>query len=328
MIRIGLRTRAMFSLHSYAAIEGETVPIDKFKEFPYTYLDDTLSAITHTNPYSALTATTLDGEIKAGLKHFGWAENHQIGVGNQFTPEQIPDDVDDLVKETPVTQITRTPDTISGPLLSATCTDVPICVNPLDYLDKQPSEVNIKPNFDEMVLSNLIDVKSRQVISGYPMLQMFYNQYLNSKGCGSSISNNLNVNTTFEVMDLIGDYWTDIIEQVVPATTIWDGHNNSGKVYRNTIFEQQKYPYRRYTTNYFDGNECSIDGITQSAFAYTPDYIGLSLIEYCQKGDCLGEEVIGCNNQLKTLKQRKIFLEGEISRITGILDKEAGRVST
>ena len=315
--------RSLFSLHSYAAIQGETVPYDPevFKEYPY--LDDggTLSAITHSNPYSALTATTLDGEIKAGLKHFGWAENHQIGVGNQFTPQQIPDDVDDLVKDTPVTQITRTPDTISGPLLSATCTDVPICVNPLDYLDKQPSEVNIKPNFDEMVLSNLIDVKSRQVISGYPMLQMFYNQYLNSKGCGSSISNNLNVNTTFEVMDLIGDYWTDIIEQVVPATTIWDGHNNSGKVYRNTIFEQQKYPYRRYTTNYFDGNECSIDGITQSAFAYTPDYIGLSLIEYCQKGDCLGEEVIGCNNQLKTLKQRKIFLDGEISRITGILDK-------
>jgi cell division septum initiation protein DivIVA len=135
------------------------------------------------------------------------------------------------------------------------------------------------------------------------------------------------VNTTFEVMDLIGDYWTDIIEQVVPATTIWDGHNNSGKVYRNTIFEQQKYPYRRYATNYFDGNECSIDGITQSAFAYTTDYVGLSLIEYCQKGECLGEEVIGCNNELKTLQQRKLFLESEISRITGILNKEAGIVA-
>jgi len=321
------RSRSLFALHSYAAIEGEVVaPID-FKEYVYDGDGGTLSAIKTSNPYSALTATTLDGLNKSGLKHFGWAENHQVGLGNKFEPVRIPQDVNNLVQNDSVLQYTIGPSGTTAPSLSAICTDVAICVNPLDYLDKQPSEVNIKPNFDEMVLSNLIDVKSRQVISGYPLLQMFYNQYLNSKGCGSSISNNLNVNTTFEVMDLIGDYWTDIIEQVVPATTIWDGQNNSGKVYRNTIFEQQKYPYRRYTTNYFDGNECSIDGITQSAFAYTTEYVGLSLIEYCQKGDCLGEEVIGCNNQLKTLKQRKIFLEGEISRITGILNKEAGIVA-
>ena len=34
--------------------------------------------------------------------------------------------------------------------------------------------------------------------------------------------------------------WTDIIEQVVPATTIW----GSVKIYSNTIFDQQKFKYK------------------------------------------------------------------------------------
>jgi hypothetical protein len=39
---------------------------------------------------------------------------------------------------------------------------------------------------------------------------------------------------------LVGDYWTDIIEQVVPATTIW----GSVKIYSNTFFDQQKFKYK------------------------------------------------------------------------------------
>ena len=82
-----------------------------------------------------------------------------------------------------------------------------------------------------MVIANLIDAKSRQVISGYPMLQLFYNQYMEASGCGVSLTNRLGTETVFEVMDLIGDYWSDVIEQVIPSTTIWDGNKNSGKLY-------------------------------------------------------------------------------------------------
>jgi hypothetical protein len=315
------RCRALFALHSYAAIQGEVVaPID-FEEYIYSSSGGTLTSIQSANPYSALTATTLDGQNKAGLKHFGWAENHQVGLGNKFTPLQIPQDVSGLTENDPVLQYTIGPSGTTAPSLSATCTDVPICINPLDYLDKEPNEVNIKPNFDEMVLSNLIDVKSRQVISDYPMLRLFYNQYLNANGCGASITNRLDYNTTFEVMDLIGDYWTDIIEQVVPATTIWDGCQNSGKVYRNTIFDQNKYNYRRYAINYYNG-ECGINEITRESIAVN-SVSKIDLTESCLSGKCLGEDMNALNSEIKSLEIRAKFLDEEINKITKILEQNA-----
>ena len=44
--------------------------------------------------------------------------------------------------------------------------------------------------------------------------------------------------------NLLGNYWVDIIEQVIPATTIW----GSVKIYSNTIFDQQKFKYRSYSS--------------------------------------------------------------------------------
>ena len=55
--------------------------------------------------------------------------------------------------------------------------------------------------------------------------------------------------------NLLGDYWVDIIEQVIPATTIW----GSVKIYTNTIFDQQKFKYRAYSSIFC---EDSFDGIS------------------------------------------------------------------
>ena len=206
----------------------------------------------------------------------------------------------------------------SGATLTATCTDTPVCIKPLDYLDKDPNDVNIKPQFDEMVIANLIDVKSRQVISEYPMLQLFYNQYRDASGCGVSLTNRLGVETTFEVMDLIGDYWTDVIEQVIPSTTIWDGIKNSGKLYRNTIFEQTKFPYSRYVIN-FDEDECDISKVTD----YHIGVNNTSTIEIsgqCLKGNCLGDEMIACNAERKVSLAEKRRLEDKINDLRGILN--------
>jgi hypothetical protein len=138
-----------------------------------------------------------------------------------------------------------------------------ICINPLDYLDLHPSEINIKDNFDKMVLSNLIDVKSRQTISDYPLLRLFYDLYLNASNCGKDLSGKFTYNTMFEFMDSVGDYWLDVIEQVVPSTTIWDGCDNSGKIYRNTIFDQNKFNYKKYSINYIEvTNSCNVSGYT------------------------------------------------------------------
>jgi hypothetical protein len=127
-----------------------------------------------------------------------------------------------------------------------------VCINPLDYLDIQPSEINIKAVFDQLVQTNLIDVKSRQTISDYPLLRLFYELYLNANNCGEDLSGKFTYNTMFGFMDKIGDYWLDLIEQVVPATTIWEGCDNSGKIYRNTIFDNNKFNYKRYSTNFIE----------------------------------------------------------------------------
>jgi hypothetical protein len=138
-----------------------------------------------------------------------------------------------------------------------------ICINPLDYLDIQPSEINVKDVFDQLVQSNLIDVKSRQTISDYPLLRLFYELYLNANNCGKELSGKFTYNTMFEFMDKIGDYWLNLLEQVVPATTIWEGCDNSGKIYRNTIFDQNKYQYKRYSLNLIETTtNCLLSGYT------------------------------------------------------------------
>jgi hypothetical protein len=137
-----------------------------------------------------------------------------------------------------------------------------VCINPLDFLDFDPSTIKVKDVFDQLVLSNLIDAKSRQTISDYPLLRLFYELYLNASNCGSDLSGKFTYDTMFEFMDKIGDYWLDLLEQVVPATTIWEGCDNSGKIYRNTIFDQNKFKYKKYSLNFIDVDQCSLESQT------------------------------------------------------------------
>jgi hypothetical protein len=127
-----------------------------------------------------------------------------------------------------------------------------VCINPLDFLDYDPSTIMVKDVFDQMVLSNLIDAKSRQTISDYPLLRLFYELYLRASNCGKDLSGKFTYDTMFDFMDKVGDYWLDLLEQVVPATTIWEGCDNSGKIYRNTIFDQNKFKYKKYSLNFID----------------------------------------------------------------------------
>jgi hypothetical protein len=77
--------------------------------------------------------------------------------------------------------------------------------------------------------------------SGYPTLQLVYWNYLQSlQNAGLDISHY----TYQKMIDYtigIGDYWTNLVEQTIPSTTIWNG----GIKYENSIFHRQKYVYRR-----------------------------------------------------------------------------------
>ena len=111
------------------------------------------------------------------------------------------------------------------------------------------STIKTIDNFQNLMVSELINVKNRQTISGYPTLKALYERYLNSlKYCGTK-SSAFDYYTMDQFASLIGDYWVDIIEQVIPATTIW----GSVKIYTNTIFDQQKFKYKQYSS-LFGGN--------------------------------------------------------------------------
>ena len=117
-------------------------------------------------------------------------------------------------------------------------------INFTGFMTTNITEVNTLETFENLMVSELTDAKNRKVLSAYPTLRAVYDRYMNATQYGVSKSSEF----TYEKMDkftgLIKSYWDDLIEQVVPATTIW----GSVKVYTNTMFDQQKFKYRSYTS--------------------------------------------------------------------------------
>ena len=135
----------------------------------------------------------------------------------------------------------------------------PICCgDQIDFnliLTQSLTNTVVLEDFQYIISSELIDAKNRQTISSYATLRALYDRYLNSNlYCGNN-SSAFNYMTMEQFSDLVGSYWVDLVEQVIPATTIW----GSVRVYSNTIFDQQKFKYRSYSslfnTNPFDGEK-------------------------------------------------------------------------
>ena len=130
----------------------------------------------------------------------------------------------------------------------------------LDYttLMTQPlSAVTTVEEFEYYLTSELIDVKSRKVLSGYPTLRALYDRYTNSADYCPTTSSAFDYQQMDQFAHLIDSYWVDIVEQVVPATTIW----GSVKIYGNTIFDQQKFEYKKGTLFTCLTGPCSLDSL-------------------------------------------------------------------
>lgn len=121
------------------------------------------------------------------------------------------------------------------------------CGDEIDFntLLTQPlSAITTIEDFEYFLTSELIDTKNRQTISGYPTLRALYDRYMNSGlYCGNN-SSKFDYMTMDKFASLVGTYWVDIVEQVIPATTIW----GSTKIFSNTIFDQQKFKYKGYSS--------------------------------------------------------------------------------
>lgn len=114
-----------------------------------------------------------------------------------------------------------------------------------DNLLSQPlSGITVIEDFEYYISSELIDAKNRQTISSYPTLRALYERYMNSSAYCGTQSSGFDYFSMDKFANLVGDYWVDIIEQVIPSTTIW----GSVKIYSNNIFDQQKFKYKTHST--------------------------------------------------------------------------------
>lgn len=100
-------------------------------------------------------------------------------------------------------------------------------------------------NFAKDFWKFFIDTKNRMTINdgktgGYPTLQKIYVDYLQKK-CGEN--NQYTYSKMLEYAQSLGDYWIRIIEQMVPATTLW----TSGVKVENSVFHRDKFVYRCYS---------------------------------------------------------------------------------
>tara|TARA_R110000796_G_C14554670_1_gene434219 strand:+ start:373 stop:2106 length:1734 start_codon:yes stop_codon:yes gene_type:complete len=100
---------------------------------------------------------------------------------------------------------------------------------------------------NDELLNMLIDAKSRKTIGAYPIIELLYYRYRNSQEhCGLNL-NNIDEDSLDQFIDLIGTYWSDLIEQLVPATTIWGSSITSGGN-AFTGRSSNKFKYKKYTS--------------------------------------------------------------------------------
>jgi hypothetical protein len=100
--------------------------------------------------------------------------------------------------------------------------------------------------FAQSFWKNMINVRNRQFSTngksgGYPTLESIYWRYIESQNLTGIPNNNFNYTNMIEYVQGMGDYWIRLVEQMIPATTIW----NTGVKFENSIFHRQKFVWRR-----------------------------------------------------------------------------------
>tara|TARA_R110000868_G_scaffold176916_3_gene414933 strand:+ start:9031 stop:12750 length:3720 start_codon:yes stop_codon:yes gene_type:complete len=120
----------------------------------------------------------------------------------------------------------------------------PQCVDFNELLTSSVTDITTIKEFNSILTSELINVRCRKISSNYPVLRALYERYMNSTEYCDTLSAQFNYGTMSDFSDLVGNYWVDLIEQVMPSTAIWEAN----QIYGNTIYDQQKFQYKGYST--------------------------------------------------------------------------------
>ena len=113
------------------------------------------------------------------------------------------------------------------------------------YVNPEPKKKTFF-EFSQTFWENMINTRNRQYITdgktgGYPTLQSIFWKYLESEQTVGIPNNKYTYQKLIDYVNGIGPYWTKLVEQMVPATTIWNG----GVRLENSIFNKHKFVYRR-----------------------------------------------------------------------------------
>jgi len=113
------------------------------------------------------------------------------------------------------------------------------------YVNPEPKKKTFF-EFSQTFWENMINTRNRQYITdgktgGYPTLQSIFWKYIESEQTVGIPNNKYTYQKLIDYANGIGPYWTKLVEQMVPATTIWNG----GVRLENSIFNKQKFVYRR-----------------------------------------------------------------------------------
>jgi hypothetical protein len=137
------------------------------------------------------------------------------------------------------------------------------------------TEINPQPKrktffeFAQTFWNNTINVRNRQFAadgktSGYPTLSSIFWKYLESEQTINIPNDNFTYQTMIDYVNGMGDYWIRLVEQMIPASTIW----NTGVKYENSIFHRQKFVWRRQEGCQFVPVPCKPCSLTSNIYRY------------------------------------------------------------
>jgi len=180
------------------------------------------------------------------------------------------------------------------------------CIDLDGLLTSSVSGITTMSEFNDIISSELINARCRKTISAYPTLRLLYDRYMNNSLC-STQSAQFDYDSMSNFSSLIGTYWVDLIEQVIPSTTIW----GANYIYGNTIYDAQKYKYKGYSLftcvppqNYPLGiigsnNLVDVDEAVLTFSSQCETYVQCSGVYIIQR-DC-GSEFIGSVNVIPSI---------------------------
>ena len=113
------------------------------------------------------------------------------------------------------------------------------------YINPEPKKKTFF-EFSQTFWENMINVRNRQYISdgktgGYPTLQSIWWKYIESEATVGLPNSKYTYQKLIDYVTGIGPYWMKLVEQMFPATTIW----NTGVKLENSVLHKQKFVYRR-----------------------------------------------------------------------------------